>query len=123
MSTPITDATIHRFIRDHFERQHRLANQAEAAGVRIVILYRTDKHLAIDPLEPTAYAVNPERCSCSGFSLWGACPHHALLLSELGQLPDPETEIGWPDERTPVPMWERRSTGKASVVALKLVGD
>jgi len=63
------------------------------------------------------------RCSAREFSLWGACGHHALLLSELGQLPDPETEIGWPDERKPVPIWERRSTGAASVVSLKLVGD
>jgi len=123
MSQPITDPTIHRFIRDHFERQQRLAKQAEASGVRIVTLYRTEKHLAIDPHYPTAYAVNADRCSCRDFALWGTCGHHALLLSELGQLPDPETEIGWPDERRPVPIWERRSTGTASVVALKLVGD
>jgi len=123
MSQPITDPTIHRFIRDRFERQKRLADRAAAEGVRIVILYKTERHLAIDPHYPEAYAVNTERCSCREFSLWGACPHHALLLSELGQLPDPETEIGWPDERRPVPMWERRSNATAATVALKLVGD
>jgi hypothetical protein len=123
MATEITGPTIHRVIRDHFERQQRLANQAEQAGVRIVTLYKTEKHLAIDPHYPQAYAVNAERCSCRDFALWGACGHHALLLSELGQLPDPATEIGWPGQgKTILPEWERRSTGAASGVALKLVG-
>jgi hypothetical protein len=123
MAIKVTDVAAHRLLRDQVERLQRLTRQAEWAGACIVSLYRTDKHLAIDPYTQKAYAVNTEHCSCRDFGIWGACGHHMLLLAELGQLPDPANEIGWPEEADkPLPTWEQRSTGVASVVALKL-GD
>ena len=63
---------------------------------------KTERHIVIDPLSPWAYEVSREGCTCPQFGIRGECPHHALLMSELGLLDDPE-EIGWLDDE-PAPM-------------------
>lgn len=98
----IDAAAIHRHQRFKAEEQKRLVSTAESAGVRIVVTRKTERHIAIDPLSPWAYEVTREGCSCRQFGIYGKCPHHALLLAELGELEDPE-EIGWPDDG-PTPM-------------------
>lgn len=75
----------------HAEDLHRLADQAEHAGVRILLEPTEGAHFATDPANPTrVYRVGVERCTCRRFRVWGRCGHHALLLAELGLIPDAE---------------------------------
>ncbi len=70
------------------EDLHRLANQAEARGIRI-LLTADGEHFATSATNPTQlHRVSPESCDCRGFTYWQRCTHHSLLLSELGLIPD-----------------------------------
>ncbi len=86
-------ATTRRIAQTTAEDLHRLANQAEGKGVRI-LLTADGEHLATSTSNPTAlHRVSPQGCDCKGFTYWGRCTHHSLLLSELGALPDPEPDL------------------------------
>ncbi|MDP9358170.1 MAG: hypothetical protein M3R02_23375 [Chloroflexota bacterium] len=76
------------------EDLHRLANQAERKGVRLLVDHRTGQHVATSASNPTTcYHVDVARgCTCKGYVVWGRCGHWALLLAELGQLPDMEMD-------------------------------
>jgi hypothetical protein len=93
------EAAIIRLDRFHAERRQRLANAAEARGVRIVTAAKSEQHYAIDPHAPIAYAVSTERCACRQWGIYHFCEHLALLESELGFGMSPE-DIGWPGEKT-----------------------
>ncbi len=111
-----------RITTQRVEDLHRLANQAERKGVRLLVDHRTGQHVATSASDPTrCYHVDPERgCTCKGYGAWGRCQHHSLLLSELGLIPDVEpvvTDVIVLDEE-PVPCracrgagWVRMSTG------------
>ncbi len=72
---------------------HRLANQAESRGIRI-LLTADGEHFATSTSNPTTlHRVSEQGCDCKGFSYWGRCSHHALLLSQLGLIPDPEPVV------------------------------
>jgi hypothetical protein len=72
------------------EDLHRLAAQAERAGVRILVDHTTGAHIATSATDATAcYAVSVVGgCGCRGYTYWGRCTHHSLLLAQLGVLPD-----------------------------------
>ncbi|MDP9358514.1 MAG: hypothetical protein M3Q71_24845 [Chloroflexota bacterium] len=97
-----------RITRHRLEDLHRLAAKAEQGGSRILHIDGTDHHVATNASSPTCYAVSPEGCSCKGFATWGRCGHWALLLSELGRLPDPTDTIV---EERPAPCRSCRGEG------------
>ena len=73
------------------EDLRRLADRAERAGVRILLDRRTGRHAATDPNDPTrCHFVGTESCTCKRFALLGTCEHTALLLAQLGLIPDAE---------------------------------
>ncbi|MDP9355942.1 MAG: hypothetical protein M3R02_11815 [Chloroflexota bacterium] len=77
-----------RITRHRIEDLHRLAAKAEQGGSRILHVAGTSNHVATSATSPTRYAVSLAGCTCKGFAAWGRCGHWALLLSELGRLPD-----------------------------------
>ena len=87
------DTVERRITRHRVEDLHRLAAQAERKGSRILHVAGTDGHVATSASSPTCYAVTVNGCTCRGFVTWGRCGHWALLLSELGQLPDLEQDV------------------------------
>ncbi len=115
-------ATSRRIDTQRVEDLRRLADKGEKAGVRILVDHRTGQHVATSASDPTrCYQVDAERgCTCKGFTYWGRCSHHALLLSELGLIPDVDpvvTDVVILDEQ-PAPCracrgegWIRMSTG------------
>ncbi len=82
-----------RITRHRLEDLHRLAAKAEQGGSRILHIDGTDRHVATSASSPTCYAVSVDGCTCKGFVTWGRCGHWALLLSELGRLPDLEADV------------------------------
>ncbi len=84
-----------RIVTQKAEDLHRLADQAERKGVRLLVDERTGQHVATSASDPTrCYHVDAERgCTCKGYGTWGRCQHHALLLAELGRIPDPEPVV------------------------------
>ncbi len=77
-----------RITRHRLEDLHRLAAKAEAGGSRILHVDGTSTHVATSATSPITYAVTVNGCTCRGFQTWDRCGHWALLLSELGRLPD-----------------------------------
>jgi hypothetical protein len=90
-------AAIRRNHRFQAEAMHRLVKIAESGGVRIVITRKTERHIAIELRSPWAYEVSRQGCECARFGIFGRCEHHALLLTEMGEIEDPK-DIGWPDD-------------------------
>ncbi len=86
----MSTATSRRIVTQRVEDLHRLADQAKCKGVRILVDHRTGQHVATSASDPTTcYHVDVERgCTCKGFTAWQRCQHHALLLAELGRLPE-----------------------------------
>ncbi len=84
-------AVARRIVTQKAEDLHRLANQGEKKGVRILVDPRTGQHVATSASDPTrCYLVDVERgCTCKGYGTWQRCQHYALLLAELGRIPDP----------------------------------
>jgi len=68
------------------EDVRRLADQGERNNVRILVDAKTGEHVATSASDPTrCYHVSVAGgCTCRGFTYWGRCQHHSLLLSELG---------------------------------------
>ncbi len=86
-------ATIRRIVTEKAEDLHRLADQGERKGVKI-LLTADGEHLATSTSNPTMlHRVSEQGCDCKGFAAWGRCSHHSLLLSQLGLLPDPEPVV------------------------------
>ncbi len=77
-----------RVSRHRLEDLHRLAAKAEKGGSRILHVAGTSDHVATSASSPVCYQVSVAGCACRGFQAWGRCGHWALLLSELGRLPD-----------------------------------
>ncbi len=98
----MSTATTRRIGTQRVEDLHRLANQAEQKGVKI-LLTADGEHLATSTSTPTLlHRVSEQGCDCKGFAYWGRCSHHALLLSQLGFIPDLEpvvTEVVILDEQ------------------------
>lgn len=90
-----------RIERHRLEDLHRLAAKAEQGGSRILHVAGTSNHVATSATSPIAYAVTVNGCTCRGFQAWGRCGHWALLLSELGRLPDLELDVVLDDEPAP----------------------
>lgn len=83
--TPTIEARVAVF---QCEDLHRLANQAERDGVRILAT-RTGAHYATDDVDATRlHSVTPDGCDCNRFRWFGRCGHHSLLLAELGMIGD-----------------------------------
>ncbi len=69
----------------------RLADQARANGVRLLSEGLSGERFATSATDPnTVYRLTAYSCTCKGFCHTGRCQHHALLLAELGWLPDLE---------------------------------
>jgi len=87
------DQTIERRIEtQRAEDVARLADKAEREGVR-VLLTADGEHFATSRSNPTAlHRVGVDRCDCRGWLVWGRCGHNALLQSQLGLVPDPESD-------------------------------
>jgi len=67
----------------------RLADQGRANGVRLLSECVTGERFATSATQAgTVYRVTAYSCTCPGFCHHQRCQHHALLLSELGWLPD-----------------------------------
>ncbi len=115
-------ATTRRIAQTTAEDLHRLADQGEKKGIRILVDHRTGQHVATSASDPTrCYHVDAERgCTCKGWMAWRRCQHHSLLLAELGLIPDVDpvvTDVIVLDEQ-PAPCrscrgegWIRMSTG------------
>ncbi len=88
-------ATSRRIAQTTAEDLARLATQGERKGIRILVEPRTGQHVATSASDPTTcYHVDAERgCTCKGFTAWQRCQHHALLLAELGRLPELEPVV------------------------------
>jgi len=70
------------------EDVRRLADQGARNNVHILVT-RDGSHIATSASDPTrAYVVTPAGCQRKGWAFWGRCQHWALLLSELGLIPD-----------------------------------
>ncbi|MDP9353911.1 MAG: hypothetical protein M3R02_01255 [Chloroflexota bacterium] len=108
-------ATSRRIGTQCVEDLHRLASQGEKKGVRILVDPRTGQHVATSASDLTrCYHVDVERgCTCKGYGTWQRCQHYALLLAELGRIPDPDlvvTEVVVLDEQ-PAPCRSCRGAG------------
>ncbi len=107
-----------RITTQRVEDLHRLADQAERKGVRLLVDHRTGQHVATSASNPTTcHQVDVNSCTCKGFSVWHRCMHHSLLLAELGLIPDVEpvvTDVVILDEQ-PAPC--RSCRGEGSVRA------
>ncbi len=69
----------------------RLADQARANGVRLLSEGLSGERFATSATDPgTIYRLTAYSCTCRGFTHHQRCQHHALLLAELGWLPDTE---------------------------------
>ncbi len=78
----------------------RLADQARANGVRLLSEGLSGERFATSATDPnTVYRLTAYSCTCKGFCHTGRCQHHALLLAELGWLPDVEPITGAVDAR------------------------
>ena len=90
INAAIADAAEARAQAHTAEDLRRLADQAERHGIRILVDRASGQHVATSASDPTAcYLVSATRgCPCVGFGHWGRCQHVALLLSELGLIPD-----------------------------------
>ncbi len=114
-------AQTHRIAQTTAEDLHRLAAQGERKGIRILVDPRTGQHVATSASDSTrCYHVDVERgCTCKGYGTWGRCQHFALLLSELGRLPEVEpvvTEVVVIEQPAPCRTcrgegWVKASTG------------
>ncbi len=82
------DTVESRITRHRLEDLHRLAAKAEQGGSRILHVAGTSNHVATSASSPVCYQVSVAGCTCKGFTTWDRCGHWALLLSELGRLPD-----------------------------------
>ncbi|MDP9356468.1 MAG: hypothetical protein M3R02_14515 [Chloroflexota bacterium] len=106
-------ATTRRIGTQRVEDLHRLANQAEAKGVEI-LLTEDGAHFATSASDKTRlHRVSPAGCDCRGYQAWHRCMHHSLLLSQLGLIPDPApvvTAVVVLDEH-PTPCLECRGAG------------
>lgn len=81
--------TTARIVRQTAEDHQRRAAQAEREGVRILVDHRTGQHVATSASDASrCYHVTLAGCTCRGFTFWGRCKHHSLLLAELGRIPD-----------------------------------
>ncbi|MDP9470212.1 MAG: hypothetical protein M3Q71_06025 [Chloroflexota bacterium] len=86
-------ATTRRIVQTTVEDLLRLADQGERRGVRI-LLTSDGQHFATSATNPTlVHRVDERGCDCRGYFYWGRCTHHALLLSQLGALPDIEPVV------------------------------
>ncbi len=86
-------ATTRRIGTQRAEDLHRLADQGERKGIRI-LLTADGEHFATSTSNPTTlHRVSEHGCDCKGFACWGRCSHHSLLLSQLGLIPDPEPVV------------------------------
>ncbi len=86
-------ATARRIAQTTTEDLHRLADQGERKGIRI-LLTADGEHFATSASNPTTlHRVSPQGCDCKGFTYWRRCQHHSLLLSELGLIPDVEPVV------------------------------
>ncbi len=120
-------ATSRRITQTTAEDLARLADQAERKGIRILVDHRTGQHVATSASDPTrCYQVDAERgCTCRGYQTWRRCQHFALLLSELGQLPDVDpvvTGVVILDEQ-PAPCRECRGSGYVRVATGNRLSD
>ncbi len=87
------DSTQTRIATQRAEDLHRLADQGERKGIRI-LLTTDGEHFATSSSDPTTlHRVSQQGCDCRGFSYWQRCSHHLLLLSELGLIPDIEPVV------------------------------
>lgn len=85
----VTTTTQRRITVQTAEDHLRRAAQAEREGVRILVDHRTGQHVATSASDASrCYHVTPSGCTCRGFTYWGRCKHHSLLLAELGRIPD-----------------------------------
>ena len=72
----------------------RMADEAERDGVTILRIASTGQHIAVPARKgATCHLVSPDRCSCRYHRVWGRCDHHALLLSQLGRIPDAPRDL------------------------------
>ncbi len=80
--------------RDRIETLQRMATQAEHDGVRILLDQQTGQHVALEPVaSPYCQLVDITGCTCGYFGVWGRCRHHALFLSQTGNIPDPDVLV------------------------------
>ena len=111
--------TVERRIRtQRSEDLRRLADQGERAGVRVLIDHRTGTHVATSASDPTrCYVVSVEGgCTCKGYLVWGRCQHFAVLLAQLGRIPDvAPLPLGRSVERPACPACHGRGWGYADV--------
>src|SRR5687768_3806767 len=69
-------------------RNRILAAEAKRLGIRVHVNERTHRALATDHRNPDRlFMLTMWSCACARFCQTGECPHHALLLDHLGQLP------------------------------------
>ncbi len=118
-------ATTRRIAQTTVEDLHRLANQAEQKGVRILLTADGEHFATSSTSAVTLHRVSPEGCDCRGFLYWNRCSHHSLLLAELGLIPDVDpvvTDVVILDEQ-PVPCRECRGSGYVRVTTGSRLSD
>ena len=81
---------------------HRLADQGRANGVLLLTEGISGARYATSASAPgVIYYLTAYSCTCQGFTYAGRCQHHALLLAELGWLPDVAADDPAPEPPTP----------------------
>jgi hypothetical protein len=85
---------------------HRLADEAIRKGIRLYRVPSANEWYATSSSDPgLLHRVTALSCDCKGFMHWQRCTHIALLLAEIGylpELPDPEPEPASPAAAAPV---------------------
>ena len=73
------------------QARRRLADKAQAEGVKLYVDRRDQRHYAASTTRPgDLYYVTLLSCSCRGFIAHQRCKHHSAILAAYGQItPDP----------------------------------
>jgi hypothetical protein len=71
----------------------RLAELARRRGIRLLLEPSSQMLFATSGTDPAViHHVGPDGCTCPGYVQWRRCTHHALLIAQLGWLPDVDEE-------------------------------
>ena len=85
--SPVNDHPVHAG-KTEAAALHRLAAQAKARGVKIVVNLVTNAHFATSASRPgTLHKVSLFSCDCLGFVTHGRCTHYAAVLEMYYSLP------------------------------------
>jgi len=98
----------------------RLADEAVKRRISILVEPISGDHFATSASSDTLlHRVTAYSCSCRGFTRWGRCTHHALLLASKGWLTEPDPQ---PDPEPSAPAAVPQTKPRVTVTCLDCLG-